>query len=531
MTRFVRLAVLMMLTAVPAAASHAQTAAKSTAESLLQRADNARKSLRLTEALGLAEQAAALLEKAGESQVVRHSDALHVVGSTLVELGRPADAIELHKRAIGLREKARVSNSLLSQSFADLAAAYAVALKMDMALEAQDKAIERVLTPNSASFVKLYRLEAQRAVMLVEKLDYAAARKSIEFAVKGLEGRANEPLAVFSLPEALATYAVVLSELGQQADAESAGERAIQAGGKAYSSHLNHPVIANIQMARARVAAKRPDYMTAVTYAGRARDIKLKALGAVHPDVALATSVLYEYHNEAGWLEPLTRSMDGDLKLIDAALPDRHPRKAEALGVMARTLAGLSRENEAEALYKRALAIDAAVSGGLRSDKRAVLLNNLSNLAFERDRYAEAETLMKQSMEIAAHNHGRGSLEFAEKLSNLAMIQSAAGRPGEAITGLATARPILEQHYPPDHPTLGLLYLNFGGVFLDLGQSIEAEPRLLRSREILAKHLATHREIYIQILDRLIEASDALAKSEEAAKWRGERERLAGVKK
>jgi hypothetical protein len=88
----------------------------------------------------------------------------------------------------------------------------------------------------------------------------------------------------------------------------------------------------------------------------------------------------------------------------------------------------------------------------------------------------------------------------------------------------------MEQHYPPDHPTLGLLYLNFGGVFLELNQPIEAEPRLLRAREILAKHLATKRENYIQVLDQLISVSDKLGKPGDAAKWRSERENLTGVK-
>ena len=133
----------------------------------------------------------------------------------------------------------------------------------------------------------------------------------------------------------------------------------------------------------------------------------------------------------------------------------------------------ISREEGAELLLKRAIAIDEKVHGpdhpGL-----ATSLNKLATLYQATGRYAQAEPLFQRAIAIGEKTLGPEHPDLAGRLNNLAVLYWATGRPAAAEPLFVRALAILEARLPPGHPALAAVRENYAGFLDALGRHEEA---------------------------------------------------------
>jgi tetratricopeptide (TPR) repeat protein len=176
----------------------------------------------------------------------------------------------------------------------------------------------------------------------------------------------------------------------------------------------------------------------------RAAELRLAAGEPLGPD---------HFHNLAGLA--LARG--------DARASEVHARKAielrehEDFGLatdlcgLADALAEQGRADEAEPLYRRALAIHA---NGERAQHAEVAyaLHNLADALVDLGRFEEAETSYRASLERKIASFGPGTPDEAGTRNNLAALLVARGRLDEARAESALACAMVRKRLSPEHP-------------------------------------------------------------------------------
>jgi tetratricopeptide (TPR) repeat protein len=141
------------------------------------------------------------------------------------------------------------------------------------------------------------------------------------------------------------------------------------------------------------------------------------------------------------------------------------------------------RLSEAEALYRRALAIDEATLGPNHHNV-AVRLNNLALLLEATGASADAEDLLRRALTIDEAAFGPDHPSVAARLSNLAFLLNDIHRPAEAEPLIRRALAIDEAALGPHHPTVAIRLNNLAGVLWDTNRPAEAEPLFRRALTI-----------------------------------------------
>jgi tetratricopeptide (TPR) repeat protein len=213
----------------------------------------------------------------------------------------------------------------------------------------------------------------------------------------------------------------------------------------------------------------------------------------------------------------------------ERCLPSDDLLVAEALNALGVICKFAGRFDDAEPLYRRALAI--VETGGGGPDHMATLLHNLGGLAHSRGDFATGEPLARRSIEVrqaawgAAHpavaadreawgglleglgrlaeaeqayreslavfeaTLGPESLEAASSLSALASVQHSLGRHEQALATYRRALAIRETKLPPSHFDLGITLNNLGMLLDELGRRADARAAVRRAHAILQSAL------------------------------------------
>jgi tetratricopeptide (TPR) repeat protein len=129
------------------------------------------------------------------------------------------------------------------------------------------------------------------------------------------------------------------------------------------------------------------------------------------------------------------------------------PAVACFLDLQATLLQVIAQYEDAEHLYRRALAIDEA-SYGNDHPNVARDLNNLARLLHDTNRLAEAEPLMRRALTINEASYGNDHPEVAIRLNNLANLLRDTNRltEAEALSGRAAAE---ERRFSFERPLMG----------------------------------------------------------------------------
>jgi tetratricopeptide (TPR) repeat protein len=175
----------------------------------------------------------------------------------------------------------------------------------------------------------------------------------------------------------------------------------------------------------------------------------------------------------------------------------------------------MGRYAEAEPLYKQALEIRRTALGARHPDY-ANSLNNLAVLYDEMGRYAEAEPLYKQALEICRTALGERHPSYATSLNNLAELYRAMGRHADAEPLYKQALEIRRTVLGERHPSYATSLNNLAGLYRAMGRHAEAEPLLRQALEIRRTALGERHPDYATSLINLAELYREVGRHAEA---------------
>jgi tetratricopeptide (TPR) repeat protein len=160
-------------------------------------------------------------------------------------------------------------------------------------------------------------------------------------------------------------------------------------------------------------------------------------------------------------------------------------------------------------------------------------MNNLANALGAQGRYAEAETLHRQTLEIQRSVLGAEHPHVAESLNGLAAVLEKSQQWTEAESLCRQARAIFAARLPEEHPNRRANTNLLGRILVGLGRFAEAEPLLIESYEALRNDAGLRRadrKAIVDCLIRLYESWDAAepdkGHAETATQWRAKFEEI-----
>jgi tetratricopeptide (TPR) repeat protein len=213
--------------------------------------------------------------------------------------------------------------------------------------------------------------------------------------------------------------------------------------------------------------------------------------------------VLTSLNNLAVLYQELSRYADAEA-LYKRTLALNAPRPDHVAGGL-NNLAELyrlqGRYAEAEPLYKRSLAIMEKTFGPDHPSV-ATTLNNIALLYDDQGRYTDAERLYKRSLQIYTKFFGPDHPETVKSLSNLAEVYSRQGRYADAESLYKRSLEIREKAFGPSHPSVAISLNNLADLYQDQGRYSEAEPLLKQSLAIDEKSFGSdHLEVATPLLN------------------------------
>jgi len=207
-------------------------------------------------------------------------------------------------------------------------------------------------------------------------------------------------------------------------------------------------------------------------------------------------------------LEPLE-----DLaKLWDAR---EHPERSELLTRVASRLSVVAHYQNAESLFRRALAIEEARGGPDESEVGASFVR-LADLLQVTSRLAEAEVMYRRALSILEAKYGPDHPEVATALNNFAQLLNDLDRVDEAEPLLRRALAIEEAHFGGNNPSTVSVLGNLAALYFERHRLAEAEPLFRRILTVYEAHhgpdhpnVATGLNNLAQVLDATDRRSDA----------------------
>ncbi len=145
---------------------------------------------------------------------------------------------------------------------------------------------------------------------------------------------------------------------------------------------------------------------------------------------------------------------------------------------LALTVKALDRLDEAEALYRRALAVAERLAGGKPNGDVAMVLGNLGSLSMARGDYGEARALRERALAMREALFGRENVEVATDLSNLAQIAYRQKRHAEALTLFEECLALRQRLLGSAHSAVMQTRSSMAVVLRDLGRLDEAAAHL-----------------------------------------------------
>ena len=232
----------------------------------------------------------------------------------------------------------------------------------------------------------------------------------------------------------LNNLALLLQETNRLEEAEPLYRRALEIDEAAYGA--THPRVATDLNNLAVLLRETNRLEEAEPLYRRALAIDEAAYGATHPEGGDATSTTWRCccKRPTGWRKP-SRSIGVPWTIDEAAYGATHPRVATHLNNLALLLRETNRLEEAEPLYRRALAIDEAAYGATHP-RVATDLNNLALLLQATNRLEEAEPLYRRMVSIFKHfndSTGHEHPHWQTALANYSGLLQAMGLPQEDI--------------------------------------------------------------------------------------------------
>jgi CHAT domain-containing protein/Tfp pilus assembly protein PilF len=230
------------------------------------------------------------------------------------------------------------------------------------------------------------------------------------------------------------------------------------------------------------------DYQRAEPLLKRALAIQEKAAGPEHPDTANALNSLAMLYSEKGDDERALPLFQRALAIREKAQPESSS-VAATLNSIAYVYDSKGEYARAISLYKRALAIIEKTLGA-ETPLYASTLGNLAAVYSDEGDYAQAEPLDRRALALREKLLGPEHPDVAVSLSNLAYIYFARNEFEKEEPLYLRALAITEKAYGPDHPNVGLYLANLATVYWGRGDTRRALAALARNAELRERNLA-----------------------------------------
>jgi tetratricopeptide (TPR) repeat protein len=191
------------------------------------------------------------------------------------------------------------------------------------------------------------------------------------------------------------------------------------------------------------------------------------------------TANLAAIHRVQGRLDEAERGLLEAIIAAEAAFDPNGPELPSLLNDLAMVYKYAGRFDEAEALYRRALAaLDPEHADA------ASIWHNLGGIEHARGRFAEGEPFARRAVEIREALLGADHPAVAADVAALAALVQEQGRLDEAEALYRRALAVFEAALGPEHYELAINYNNLGALQAARGETAEAEALYLRSLQI-----------------------------------------------
>ncbi|MFZ0570330.1 MAG: tetratricopeptide repeat protein [Rhodomicrobium sp.] len=202
---------------------------------------------------------------------------------------------------------------------------------------------------------------------------------------------------------------------------------------------------------------------------------------------------------------------------IPAAFPEpRSGANLEAVNDRVIALYQATKYDEAVTLARRN-SNDAKARYGENSAVYLVTLNNLAQLLQATNQLAEAEALYRRALAIDTKSLGPDHPNVGRDLNNMAQLLQDMNRPADAEPLMRLAIATFEKGFGPNHPNVAKAVNNLAQLLEATGRLAEAEPLLRQTLAIDEKSLgADHPDVATDLnnLAALLQATNRLAEAE-----------------
>lgn len=141
--------------------------------------------------------------------------------------------------------------------------------------------------------------------------------------------------------------------------------------------------------------------------------------------------------------------------------------------------------DQGERMLKAALKV--AEEWGPKDPRLGVTLNNLARLYQTQGRFDEAEAVFKRALAIAESERGPDHVDTAVGLSNLASLYSACKRYDRAEPLFVRALAVMEKAMGPDHPAVATILTNYAAMLRRSDRVSKAEELEIRVLDMRLK--------------------------------------------
>ena len=327
-------------------------------------------------------------------------------------------------------------------------------------------ALALIAIATSASFAVAGMLRARRAEQ-VARNEAAAARSVTDFLVELFKAPAEG-----ELPGDQLTARQLLDRGAQRAARDLANQ-----------PHLQGRILHTVGTAYSALGL----YDEARTQLDEALAARIRTYGAGSLPVAETELALADAAAARGDLAAADGHYARALAIRESLLGRQHPLVARVEFGLGRLRWRQDRLDESEAAYGRALAIDERTSPD--STEMARDLTGLAVVQWQRKRYAQAETLLKRSIDVQTQRLGPDHGDLAPALNNLGALYWTIGRYADALPLFERVRTTFERTLDPSHPDVAAVYNNLAETYWKLERFDEADSLFRRSLAIKESRL------------------------------------------
>jgi tetratricopeptide (TPR) repeat protein/predicted Ser/Thr protein kinase len=249
-----------------------------------------------------------------------------------------------------------------------------------------------------------------------------------------------------------------------------------------------------------------------------------------HPRLLDFTDSLARLRFRQGRLANAEQLFQENLTAARGTFGPEHPFTLMEQAFLATVLAAEGKLDEAERLLRETIAAQRKTSG---PDHRQTLgiVNHLAEVLQAKGSFTEAEDLLRPNLAAAQRTLGDQDPVRLRALFDLSAVLLARANAPEAEALARRCRDGRQKALPSGHWETALTDNLLGGCLTALHRSEEAEPLLRDSYRVLKASPSVLPRQRQEAVARLVRLYEAWQRSDEAAKWRAERERLARLKK